>query len=123
MLNPKGISWAGFYAEQLEPLVRFYEEVVGFTVVEHNDHFCVMDAGEGALFEIGVQGKACASPKAPHQQSVIVGFLVDRLEPLVATLRARGLEPDSPIASHLGTRWVYYTDPEGNRFEFKDNNG
>jgi|HubBroStandDraft_1064217.scaffolds.fasta_scaffold174660_1 predicted enzyme related to lactoylglutathione lyase len=52
-----------------------------------------------------------------------VGFLVEQLEAVVSALKARGVEADTEIKSHLGTRWIYYTDPEGNRFELKDLHG
>jgi hypothetical protein len=54
---------------------------------------------------------------------MIVGFLVDDLESTVQALESRSLRSDTGIDRYLGTRWIYYTDPEGNRFELKDNRG
>lgn len=120
MLSSLGISWCGLYAKDLSTLSKFYEDVVGFKVLERDSRCCIFDAGPGAQFEMWSGGNAATPRKTPSEQSVVVGFLVERLEPLVEELRARGLEPDSPIDSYSGTRWIYYTDPEGNRFEFKD---
>lgn len=52
-----------------------------------------------------------------------IGFLVERLEPAIELLRFGGVEPDTGIESHLRTRWIPYTDPEGNRFELKNFHG
>jgi len=120
MLNPLGVVWVGLYAANLSTLVAFYEHTVGFRVLERDDQCCILDAGAGALFEIWGKGFASGSRKSTREQSVLVGFLVERLEPVVEELRSRGLLPETKIESYLGTRWIYYTDPEGNRFEFKD---
>jgi predicted enzyme related to lactoylglutathione lyase len=123
MLNPAGVAWVGLYAKHLPTLADFYERVVGFRVVERDDQCCVFDVGAGALFEIWGKGFASSSRKTTQEQSVLVGFLVERLEPAVESLRGRGLHPDTKIESYLGTRWIHYTDPEGNRFEVKDHHG
>lgn len=123
MLQPIGIAWVGLYAESLPTLIDFYASKVGFRVLERDDRCCILDAGAGALFEIWGKGHAVAERKTTREQSVLVGFQVERLEPVVQALRARGVIPDTEIDSYLGTRWIYFTDPEGNRFELKDRHG
>jgi catechol-2,3-dioxygenase len=123
MLNPQGVAWVGLYAEHLPTLADFYEKVVGFRVIERDEQCCILDAGADALFEIWGKGHASGARKSTQAQSVLVGFRVEQLEPAVAALRERGLSPDKAIDSYLGTRWIYYTDPEGNRFELKDDRG
>jgi [ribosomal protein S5]-alanine N-acetyltransferase len=122
-LQPKGIAWVGLFAMNQPALVRFYRDVVGLRVLEGDDDCCIFDAGGGALFEVWGRGTASVSRKSPQEQSMLVGFLVDDLDTAVAALQAKGLAADSKIDSYLGTRWVYYTDPEGNRFELKDAKG
>jgi len=123
MLNPKGVAWVGLYASDLPTLIDFYQTKVGFQVLERDQDYCIFDVGAGSLFEIWGNGFNSAERKSPRQQSVVVGFLVDQLEAAVSVLKARGVEADTEIKSHLGTRWIYYTDPEGNRFELKDLHG
>ena len=123
MLNPKGIVWVGLFAEDLPALASFYEQTVGLRLLEEADGCVIFDAGAGQLFELWGNGHASKSRKSPSEQSVLMGFLVDRMETVIADFDARGLKADSEIGSHLGTRWVYFTDPEGNRFEIKDING
>ena len=123
MLNPLGIAWIGLFASDQERLVAFYRDIVGLRVIEADENCCIFDAGHGALFEVWGDGFAQPSQKSPKEQSMIVGFLVERLEPVVEGLRFNGLISDTQIDEYLGTRWIYFTDPEGNRFELKDNLG
>lgn len=123
MLNPKGIAWVGLYAQDLQILADFYQQVLGLRLIEHTDKYCILDAGADTQFEIWANGYSIAGRKTPAQQSMIAGFSVDHLETAVAELSTRGLKPEADINSYQGKRWIYYTDPEGNRFELKDNNG
>jgi predicted enzyme related to lactoylglutathione lyase len=119
-LNPKGVAWVGLYASDLPTLIDFYENRIGFQVLERDQNYCIFDAGAGSLFEIWGNGFSSAGHKSSREQSVVVGFLVEQLEAAVLSLKARGVAADTEIKSYLGTRWIYYTDPEGNRFELKD---
>lgn len=123
MLCPKGIAHAGLKAQDLASLSAFYEARVGLTLVERHDGCHIFDVGAGALFEIWSGGNASPNKKSPSQQSVRVCFLVERLEPSIEHLRSRGVAPIGEIGSYLGTRWVHYTDPEGNAFGLVDSNG
>lgn len=123
MIQPLGVAWVGLYAERLQVLADFYERTVGFRLVERHDNVCIFDAGAGTFFELWGKGMSVLDGKSPRQQSMLVGFLVERLEPVIEQLRGRGLEPDTEIDTYLGTRWINYTDPEGNRFELKDRHG
>lgn len=58
--------------------------------------------------------------KTPAEQSVIIGFAVLSLESAMEHLSNRGLQPDSEVGTYGNSRWVYYSDPEGNRFELKE---
>lgn len=123
MDRPQGIAWVGLYAHDREALARFYSEQVGLALIGRDAGAVMLDAGGGALLEIWGDGAACPPRKSPRQQSVLVGFRVESLERSMATLARRGVQPDGPIGSEGGARWVHYTDPEGNRFELKDFNG
>jgi catechol-2,3-dioxygenase len=123
VFKPIGVAWVGLHAEHLPTLVDFYAGKIGFPVIEQDERCCILDAGAGALFELWSRGVASNTRKSPREQSVLVGFLVEQLEPVVEAFRARGVMPDTGIDSYLGTRWIYYTDPEGNRFELKDRRG
>ncbi len=123
MLNPKGIPWVGLFAADLTALAHFYESVLGLKVIERSEQYWLFDAGAQSLLELWAAGSAKSSRKTPEQQSVLAAFLVEALEPTLAELSEKGLLPDSPIGSYLGTRWAHFTDPEGNRFALKDFRG
>lgn len=123
MLCPRGIAHAGLKARDLASLSAFYEDRVGLTLVERHDGCHIFDVGAGTLFEIWSGGTFSPNQKSPAQQSVRVCFLVERLEPSIENLKARGVAPIREIGSYLGTRWVHYTDPEGNTFGLVDSNG
>jgi predicted enzyme related to lactoylglutathione lyase len=123
MLSPTGIAWAGLAAENQARLVDFYSETVGLRIIESTEGYTLFDAGNGAMFEIWGDGVASNERKTTRQQSVIIGFQVANRETAMAELSSRGLLPDGKIGSHMGTRWIHYKDPEGNRFELKDLNG
>jgi predicted enzyme related to lactoylglutathione lyase len=123
MLSPTGIAWVGLSAEDQNRLVDFYSGTVGLRIIESANGYTLFDAGNGAMFEIWGDGVAADGRKTARQQSVIVGFRVANLELAMAELSSRELLPDGEIGSHMGTRWIHYKDPEGNRFELKDSNG
>lgn len=116
----QGISWAGLYASDLPALADFYQRVLGLPIVSLGEGFCLLDAGGGATFELWANGVSAPPRKSPSEQSVIVAFAVPSLEAAISTLSRRGLKPDTDIGSFGDSRWIYYTDPEGNRFELKE---
>ena len=122
IFQPLGIAWVGLFAEHLPTLVEFYR-AVGFEVLEEDANGCLLDAGGGSHFEIWSKGTARPTRKTPKEQSVLVGFRVERLEAVVQELSARGIVPIGEIETYHGDRWIHYVDPEGNRFELKDGHG
>jgi predicted enzyme related to lactoylglutathione lyase len=118
--NFLGISWAGLYAADLTALVSFYVEKVGLRIVENGDGYCMLDVGGGAVFELWADGARALRRKTPAEQSVIIAFAVLSLESAMKDLSNRGLQPDSEVGTYGNSRWVYYSDPEGNRFELKE---
>ena len=123
MLNPKGIAHAGLKAENLSELSAFYENQIGLHLVERSDGCHIFDIGNNALFEIWAGGSASFERKSSAQQSVRICFMVERLEPSIQDLLTRGVAPIGEIGSYLGTRWIHYTDPEGNAFGLVDLHG
>ncbi len=123
MQGLSGIAWAGLAAEDVDLLGEFYATTVGLPLQQRAAGACLFNVGNGAVFEIWGGGVASATKKGPDRQSLIIGFQVERIEPWIEDLATRGLHAEGPIESGLGKRWVQYTDPEGNGFEFKDAHG
>jgi predicted enzyme related to lactoylglutathione lyase len=118
--NFLGIAWAGLYAADLTALVSFYVEKVGLRIVEKGDRYCMLDVGGGTVFELWANGARVLHRKTPAEQSVVIAFAVRSLDSAMEDLSNRGLEPDSEVGTYGNSRWVYYSDPEGNRFELKE---
>ncbi|MBT9457204.1 MAG: VOC family protein [Burkholderiaceae bacterium] len=123
VLQPKGVAHVGLTAHDLVGLSAFYEERVGLHQIQRSDGCHIFDIGSGALLEIWAGGESSPPCKSPEQQSVRICFKVERLESAVEDMKSRGVTPVGEIGSYLGTRWVHYTDPEGNTFGFVDQNG
>lgn len=123
MLDPHGLAHVGIRAEDLARLSAFYEQAVGLRMIERAEGCHIFDIGQSTLLEIWSGGCASPSRKSADQQSVRVCFAVERLETSIEDLQSRGVTPSSEIGSYLGTRWVHYTDPEGNAFGLVDKHG
>lgn len=118
-----GIGHTGLKAQDLTSLSSFYESTVGFDLIERHEGCHFFDVGGGALFEIWGGGTSSDSRKSPALQSVRVCFRVECLEPVIEALSSRGLASFGEIGTYRGTRWIHYTDPEGNAFGFVDMKG
>ena len=118
--NFLGIAWAGLYAADLTALVSFYVEKVGLRIVEKGDRYCMLDVGGDTVFELWANGARVLHRKTPAEQSVVIAFAVRSLDSAMEDLSNRGLQPDSEVGTYGNSRWVYYSDPEGNRFELKE---
>lgn len=116
----QGFIWAGLFVADMEAAVAFYGDVLGLPLVERDEACALFDAGGGALLELWAKGVAADSPKTPERQSVLIALRVEDLNGAVAELAAKGVrflgEPDE----YAGTRWIHFTDPEGNRLELKE---
>ncbi len=123
MLNPQGLAHVGLKAESLSELSTFYENRVGLRLIERHEGCHIFDIGRTTLFEIWAGGLSSPPRKSPSQQSVRICFSVERLESSIEDLMTRGVTPCGEIGSYLGTRWIHYSDPEGNAFGLVDLHG
>ena len=115
-----GFLWAGVFVENLEASISFYRDVLGLSLLGHEDNWAHFDAGEGALLELFSGGKAVSAPKKADQQSIVLGLLVDELDSAVAELKSKGVNFIGEIGSFENTRWAHFLDAEGNRLEIKE---
>jgi catechol 2,3-dioxygenase-like lactoylglutathione lyase family enzyme len=112
------ISHLLFQATDLEEMVEFYTDVVGFHVKERTDFgdgrpLVILEERMG-LTELP-EGRADVGQAVEH-----VAFQVPEIEPLVDSLEANDVEiDDGPKETSYGTS-VYFFDPDGNRIECHD---
>lgn len=116
----EGFIWAGLLVADMDAAVLFYRDVLGLRLLEGDPTCALFDAGGGALFELWPTGHASLSPKPPDRQSLRVAFKVDDLAAAVAELKGRGVHFTGEVGEYAGTRWINFTDPEGNRLELKE---
>jgi predicted enzyme related to lactoylglutathione lyase len=114
------IIWAGLYVNNLAEQVAFYRDTIGLPLKRQGRESAIFDAGGNALFELQANGVASASPKATGQQSLVIGFQVEKLEVVVAELKEKGVTFIEDIGSYKNQRWAIFTDPEGNKLELKE---
>jgi catechol 2,3-dioxygenase-like lactoylglutathione lyase family enzyme len=115
-----GFVWCGVLVENLEVSVSFYRDVLGLRLLGKGEDWAHFEAGGGALFELMSGGKAAHEPKSAAQQPLILGLRVDDLYRAVAELKQKGVEFDDEIGEFENTRWVRFSDPEGNLLEIKE---
>jgi catechol 2,3-dioxygenase-like lactoylglutathione lyase family enzyme len=101
------------FARDLEPLLAFYKETVGFRACAEHADWVEFDTGSARL------ALHRAGPGAPETRGVGLFFTVGDVDALVRRLGERGLRPkEPPVDQDFGFRTVAYTDPLGNQVEF-----
>jgi len=119
-MKVSGYVWAGLFVEDLDKTVVFYEDVLGLKLLRRGDGWAHFDVGNDSLFEVYSGGKAASQPKESREQPVVVGFLVDDLDAAVEELRGKGVNFVGEIGGYKDTKWVEFSDPEGNKLEIKE---
>ena len=111
-MRPLGVHHVSVNVDDVEAGVRFYTEVLGFTLRGDRPDFpfagAWLDAGDQQLHLI-----AAPTPKNVGQHFAV---LVDDLDAAVAEVRSKGVEVTDP--SPVGTgRQAFLSDPAGNGIE------
>ncbi len=113
------ISWVGLFAEDVKNLSDFYQQALGLALKSYCDDCAIMQTENGDCFEIFDGGKASGQRKTAEQQSMVLAFEVEDIHTAIERMQSMGYKADSELGQHGGHRWIYYLDPEGNRFEIK----
>jgi len=119
-MEVKGIIWAGLYVEDLAKAVFFYRDAVGLKLLRQGEGWAHFAAGGRDIFEVFSGGAAHPVEKAADRQSLSIGFQVDDLAAAMTEMQGRGVVFNGEVGEWKGSRWIYFTDPEGNRLEIKE---
>ena len=121
-INIEAIGHCAIAASDIPAMVRFYEDVLGFQILERDpDHGGVFLNLEGTshtidFFPMGALGTTPAKDGSPL---VHIAFKVGSYEALASAYETL-IEHDVAIQAlldHTNQRSIYFADPEGNRLE------
>ena len=116
LAEPKQISVASLWTEDVPTTVRFYSEVIGLRLCpcqsRHMDppHF---DVG-GAYLAI-LKGKSVLSQNAEPFPLIALAF--DDLDSAIERLKAHHVDLLKDVEEDLDSRWVFFRDPGSNLIE------
>jgi catechol 2,3-dioxygenase len=111
------IGRVALHVNDLDRVVDFYREVVGLSLLDHNETRATLGAGETPLLEL------CSAPDRPERRSDETGlfhtaFLVPSRAALGDALsRIRKHWDFDGASDHLVSEALYLSDPEGNGIE------
>jgi catechol 2,3-dioxygenase-like lactoylglutathione lyase family enzyme len=115
------------YVDDLEPIVAFYRDVLGFAVLDASARLVAMDAGQATvllLFKRGATLDGASLPAGwipPHDGHgpVHVAFAVprDALAEWEERLRRHGVPIESRVRWPAGGESLYFRDPAGHSLE------
>lgn len=123
----EGVLEAALYASDLDAAEHFYGTVLGLErIARHDDRHIFFRCGQTVVLIFNADETAkTASPGAlpvPPHGATGAGHLCfrvsgDRLDDMVAKLRAAGVAIEADFRWPTGARSIYFRDPAGNSLE------
>jgi catechol-2,3-dioxygenase len=114
-----GICELVLETDDVEGLQTFYREL-GLSLIAEEDDRVWLALGRRCRLGIWSPGEKEFSDRGGRHVHFALSVDHDRLDPLSAELRQRGVEVEGPIEHEGGDRSVYFFDPAGNRVELWD---
>lgn len=114
MLADARIVYLFVYVTDLERSRRFYEGVLDLEVIEADDESVQYDCGE-VILALNLADRYGVTLPSERDNSTDVVWLVDDLEPLRASLAARGVQFNTPVEYEIG-KLVDFYDPDNHWF-------
>jgi catechol 2,3-dioxygenase-like lactoylglutathione lyase family enzyme len=105
---------ATIYVTDMDRSVAFYVETLGLRLAYRAGvHWASIDAGAGLT--LGLHPAGDRTPDPGVNGGVTVGLQVDEaIEPVVASLSARGVVFHGPVVDEGFLKLAFFTDPDGN---------
>ena len=106
------------FVTDMDRAVQFYTETLGLALkFRADDHFAMIDAGQGFIIGLHPPGKKAGAPGTSG--SIQVGLNVTQpIEKVVEALQARGLTFDesggSAVVDDGAVKLAFFGDPDGN---------
>lgn len=130
MIHIRDIDHIVLRVTDLQPMLRFYQEVLGCSLERRQDEIGLVQlrAGRSLVDLVPVDGKlGLAGGAAPGKEGRNVDHVCFRVEPFEAEAIHRHLAAQGVEAGKVESRYgaegegpsIYLTDPEGNTVELK----
>ena len=114
-ITVKGFAWVGVGTDDYETSLRFFTQVLGFTVEHGGDRQAILRVAPGQQLEIfgrAGHGKELNTPPT-------IAFEVEDVAEAARLLVAGGAELVGEMDSWNGHDWQYFRTPDGHLFEIK----
>ena len=109
-MDVRQLGWSGTRTDRAEALARFYQDVLGLSLVHSEPDFWVFELPDKTHVEVFGQGY----PGKDHfDTGPVVGFAVTDLARAAQELREAGVE----LLGEAGPTWQHFRGPDGNVYE------
>lgn len=113
----KGLAHIGVFVKDMETSVKFYRDILGFTVTDVHNNLTFCNIGTCLIELVEIKDY---QPRTPGQVDHIA-VEVENIEELVAELRAKGVELPEKIGEMPtllgGVKNIFFVGPDGERIE------
>ena len=109
-MNVTALGWLGTRTHHADALARFYADVLGLRLVDHEPDFWKFELPDGRDVEVFGPGDA---DHTYFTTGPVVGFAVDDLAGAVDELRRHNVE----LLGDGGPTWQHFRGPDGNVYE------
>ncbi len=121
--NSMKLSWCTIIVEDMDTSVKFYEEVVGLSVIQRfksTEKMEIVFLGEGDA-KIELISSETGKPSNVGND-ISLGFVVDSLDDKLADVKEKGIEIHSgPIQPNERIKFFFIKDPNGVKVQFAQN--
>lgn len=119
-----GIGGVFFKAKDPKTLGAWYEKNLGMHMVQGSTNFEWHQGADSTKkgFTLWVPFKETTKYFQPSDKQFMIDYRVEKLDALLANLKASGIEPVDTVEKVSYGRFVHLMDPEGNKIELWEPN-
>ena len=96
----------------MDRAVKFYTQALGFRLATRYENEWAQV--EAAGLTIGLHPIGRKTERAAGQGGLSIGLQVDRLGPVIETLKVRGVQFQPQFVEDRGIKLAFFSDPDGN---------
>jgi catechol-2,3-dioxygenase len=115
--KPDHLFVVSLWSEEVTPMIHFYRDIVGLSLLPHHGHRPAFDLGNGSHLVI-VEEPTPLTRQLQKSSFPVIAFTVADLDEAVEHLRSYKIDMPWGIEDGIEERWVKFFDPAGNLIEF-----